>query len=167
MVLMTLGALALAAPQDPANDFFQKMEGEWSVRGTFEGQKDLQGTEEVERRMDGRWVVIEHKLDYGGKPYRGFCLMTFDPEKKTYTGTWMDDASAKPGVFEGKADADGTVTMRATSDVPMTRGWRITRWVFEQTGDDRRTVRVFGCEKAQEQEKPIAELQYSRRSVAK
>lgn len=165
MLLATLGALALALQQDPSADFFGKIEGEWTVRGTFEGNSEITGSETVEGRMDGRWVVFEHKLDYGGRPYRGFCLMTYDAGKGTYSGTWLDDRSTAPGAFEGKADGK-TLTMRATSPAPETRGLQLTRWVFEQGEGDRRTVRVFGCEK-DGRERQIAELQYTRRSVAK
>lgn len=166
MLLATLGALALAAQQDPSADFFQKMEGEWTVRGTFGDKQEIHGTEVVEKRMDGRWLVLEHRLDYGGKPYRGFCLMTFDPEKKTYTGTWMDESSPKPGAFQGTAEGR-TLSFRTTGDSTETRGYHVVRWVFENSGDDGRVVRVFGCEKGSDEEKQIAELHYTRRTVAK
>ena len=167
MLLATLGAV-LALQQEPSADLFQKLEGEWTVRGTFGDTQEIHGTEVVEKRMDGRWAVIEHRLEYGGKPYRGFCVMSYDPEKKTYTGTWMDERSPKPGAFKGTAEDGGrTVTLQTTADAAETRGYRVSRWVFENAGDNERTVRVFGCEKGSDQEKQIAELHYTRRSVAK
>ena len=72
-----------------------------------------------------------------GMPYKGTGCVGYDPLKKHYVGTWIDNMNPHLAVMEGTMDAENnTITMRWESPDPQS-GKMVPHWnVMKLEGDD-------------------------------
>ncbi len=63
--------------------------------------------------MGGMWLISHFKGEMMGMPFEGSGQFGFNPEKKKYTGTWVDTMSPYPMAVEGTWD-EKTQTMTET-----------------------------------------------------
>lgn len=95
--------------------WLQQLVGEWETE--FEcvmepGKPALKGKgTEKARSLGGFWVVAEGEATMDGMPGAMNSLLTlgYDPEKKKYTGTWVDSMTSHLWKYEGAVDSTGKV----------------------------------------------------------
>jgi hypothetical protein len=154
--LMTfLTGVALTAPtptsaQDveqpkaaPEFAVLKQMEGTWAITlsGTIPaGETKLMATHEV--ALGGLWLSGEHSGTFGGKPYRGKSLGTYDATKKKYVTILVDSRSTYPIIGEGTYDPE-TKSLTMTTEFPGPAG-RITLIRTVTTFEGRDTMRQTG-----------------------
>jgi hypothetical protein len=106
----TLRAQELPKP-GPEHEHFKQLVGTWdaTVKG-FGGES--KGTMVYKLDVGGLWLVGNFKGEFGGMPFEGKGLDTFDSRTKKYVGVWVDSMSTTPLVMSGDFDkATGTMTM--------------------------------------------------------
>lgn len=118
VVLVLCAMLALLAPTawaqppsakpGPELERLKKLEGTWdaTVR-TSEGES--KGTMTYKMEVGGLWLVSNFKASFGGQPFQGKGLDSYDPIKKKYVGVWVDSMSPSLLVLEGNFDKEGKV----------------------------------------------------------
>lgn len=68
--------------------------------------------ETVKTVCNGLHSTASFKMDIGTTKFEGHSVIGYDPQKKEYTGTWVDTATVAPTLLTGKYDADKkTMTM--------------------------------------------------------
>ncbi len=102
-------------PAPPAKEhaWLQQLVGEWEVEmemaeapGT-PPQKN-KGTESV-RSIGGYWIHSEFHCSMPGGPMTGIMTVGFNPETKTYVGTWIDSYSSHLWSYRGTVDGSGKI----------------------------------------------------------
>ena len=117
---LLLGGVALAAlsPLLPIQQPMQPDEmhsmvtagvGEWegSVYMTIPGMDDpmeMPCTESV-KAVGKFWTVSEFSGNFGGMPFNGVSQIGYDPTKKKFVGTWLDNQHPYMAMMEGEWDA--------------------------------------------------------------
>jgi hypothetical protein len=119
-VLVTAAALALSSPlraqlpqPGPEHEHFKQLVGTWdaTVKTGF-GPGESKGTMVYKLDVGGLWLVGNFKGDFGGMPFQGKGLDTYDPVSKKYVGVWIDSMSTMPMTMTGELDKNtGTMTM--------------------------------------------------------
>ena len=93
-VLVTAVALALSSPvraqspqPGPEHEHFKQLVGTWdaTVKTSF-GPGESKGTMVYKLDVGGLWLVGNFKSDFGGMPFQGKGLDTYDPVTKKYVG---------------------------------------------------------------------------------
>jgi hypothetical protein len=119
--------LALAAspvqemPQSQKVDqhaWLQQLVGEWTATAEAtmapgaEPMK-MESTESV-RSIGGLWIVAEGKGDLAGTPVTTLLTLGYDPDKKTFVGTWIDSMQTHLWTYTGTLDdAKKVLTLEA------------------------------------------------------
>jgi hypothetical protein len=77
---------------------------------------------ETNRLMgNGMWLLSEYKGQIAGMAFEGHGTFGYDPHKKKYTGTWIDNMKPTMDTMQGDFDAETkTLTMLAESINPAT-----------------------------------------------
>lgn len=98
----------------------KKLEGTWDATVKMPGaDKESKGTMTSKMELGGIWMVSNFKADFGGLPFEGKGMDTYDAAKKKYVGVWVDSMSTTPMVSEGTYDKDKkTLTMVADAPGP-------------------------------------------------
>jgi hypothetical protein len=124
VALVVLGASARADDQPgmppkpgPEFDVFKRMEGDWNATIKMPGGPESKGTARYHFELGGLWLASDFKGDFGGMPFLGRGMDTYDANKKKYVGVWLDSMSTHPLVTEGTYDADKK-TMTAYGEGP-------------------------------------------------
>jgi len=127
IALVAAGTIAVAAVR-PAALFPQEMPKPTAEHklihqgiGTWEGTLTMHmpgmSTEpvpstEVVTAMGPFWTTSRFECDFMGMPFVGAGSMGYDPNKKKYLGTWIDNMSPALAVMEGEMDKEsGKLTM--------------------------------------------------------
>lgn len=70
------------------------------------GEEPLQMTGVEKNRAVGAFhVVSEFTSDFGGMPFEGHGLSSWDPAKKKFISIWADSSEPSPAILEGTYDA--------------------------------------------------------------
>jgi hypothetical protein len=70
---------------------------------------------------NGMWLLSDYKGDIAGTAFEGHGTFGYDPYKKKYTGTWIDNMKPTMDTMEGEFDEKTkTLTMFAESIDPAT-----------------------------------------------
>ncbi|MBI2922990.1 MAG: DUF1579 domain-containing protein [Planctomycetes bacterium] len=110
-------AAAEDGPQLPSpqkeHEWFRQLEGNWETEGeipTGEGKppEATKGTASG-RLVGGFWGVLEHKGEVMGTPFTGILTLGYDPEKKSYIGTWVDSMTSRLWQYTGTMDKTGKI----------------------------------------------------------
>lgn len=124
---LAVGALALAAisPARPAQEMPQPTEqhklvlqgvGEWhGTLTSFRGEESAApvAATQVTEAIGGFWTQSRFTCKFMGMDYLGTGVNGYDPVRKKYLGTWVDNMSSYLAVMEGEMDAKGEkLTMR-------------------------------------------------------
>jgi hypothetical protein len=145
----------------------QQFEGEWDAIARHEqgGKKEeSKGTESVKSAFDGFWLVIDFKGEHQGKPYFGHGTLGYDPMKKKYLLTWIDNMAPFAMWSEGDADASGkTFTFTSEGFCPDLGKTSKIRTVMEVYDATHWSLTFYRPGKTGAEEK-VGEIQYTRKS---
>lgn len=114
-------------PPQKEHEWLQQLVGEWDSESemTVEPGKPTfkwKGTESV-RSLGGFWIVGENKATIMDKPMSAILTLGYDPEKKKYTGTWVDSHTSYMWKYVGTLDSAGKVlTLETEGPNPMSPG---------------------------------------------
>lgn len=144
----------------------QQFEGAWDAVSRHEGKEgkaaESKGTETVKSDFGGYWMMIDYKGEMDGKPFRGHGMMGFDPMKKKYLLSWIDNVTPFATWAEGEADANGkTYTFKHDGFCPELGKVATIRTVFEIQDSDHRSLSFFLPGK-EGPEKKMGEIRYTR-----
>lgn len=144
------------------HEVLKKFEGRWDAvaKGMHEGKKEeSKGTETVTAGYDGYWYIINYSGTHEGKTFLGHGTMGYDPNKKKYVMTWIDNMSPYSMWSEGEADSSGkTFTFTSDGFCPDLGKNATIKTVFEFQDDKHRTLTFF------RDEKKMATISYTRQS---
>lgn len=98
--------------------------------------------------MDGRYTKGEMSGDMPGMgPYRGEGIMGFDNVAQRFVATWIDNHSTGIMTGTGERSADGkTITWNYNYHCPITKKPTVMRQVETNTGEDAKTLEMFGID---------------------
>lgn len=105
------------APEMPKptkeHEWLKQLVGEWTSNAKLvvdpnSEPMECEGTETV-RSIGGFWVQAEMNSKPFGQPMTGLMTIGYDPEKKKYTGTWVDSATSHLWKYEGTLDETGKI----------------------------------------------------------
>jgi hypothetical protein len=99
------------------------------------------GSEEVKSVLGGRFVQLNFKGSFMGKPFEGVGLDGYDNIKKKYVMTWADSMGTTIIYAEGTGDAKQRVY---SGEETMPNGQkRSFRWVLKIDSKDKRSMEMF------------------------
>jgi hypothetical protein len=82
---------------------------------------ESKGEETNQLLGNGMWLLSFYKGDIGGTAFEGHGTFGYDPKKKKYTGTWIDNMKPTMDTMEGDYDPKTkTLTMYSESIDPET-----------------------------------------------
>lgn len=126
-----LCASSLIAAEMPAmpkpvaeHEWLKQFVGEWDIETEIfmepgKPPVKMKGTESA-KMLGGFWVVGENQGEMMGAPFTGIMTFGFDPQKKKYTGTWVDSNTSALWQYLGTVDASGKVlTLETEGFCPM------------------------------------------------
>jgi hypothetical protein len=107
---------AMAMPKPgPEHGHLKTAEGTWDATIEMAGQPAVKGTSVMKVGMNGFWLVDHFTCDWNGMPFEGHGGTGYDPIKKKYVSTWIDNASPSLTVTEGTFNPQ-TKTLSMTGD---------------------------------------------------
>lgn len=149
------------------HSYLKQFEGTWdAVSKMSHGDKAMEsrGTETAKVDFDGYWLVIDFKGEHDGKPFVGHGSMGYDPMKKKYLLSWIDNMAPFTMWAEGTASADGkTFTFTHEGYCPELGSNAKFRTVMEFQDAGHRTLTFFQPGK-DGPEKKMATIEYTRKS---
>jgi hypothetical protein len=147
--------------------FLKQFEGQWDAvsKMTHDGKSmESKGTETGHIAYDGYWLILEFNGDHMGKPFAGQGSMGFDPHKKKFLMTWIDNMAPFAMWAEGDADAAGkTFTFTSEGYCPDLGKTAKFKTVMQFQDAKHRSITFFRTEKEGAEQK-MGEIQYTRRS---
>jgi len=145
----------------------QQFEGDWDavMRHEKDGKKEeSKGSETNKMAFDGYWLVTDFKGEHDGKTYVGHGAIGYDPVKKKYVMTWIDNMKPFAMWSEGEADASGkTFTFTCEGYCPDIGKTAKVRSVFEVPNSSHYTLTFYMPGKTGAEEKK-GEILFTRRS---
>lgn len=123
LVFVTTAAIqGQAMPEFPAPEkehtWLKQFVGQWEATCQARMGPD-QPVTQCKGRMSSRmlgefWVVSELEHHMGDLTVTGIQTIGYDPDKKTYVGTWVDSTTSHMWKYEGTVDPSGkTLTLEA------------------------------------------------------
>jgi hypothetical protein len=145
-------------------DAVMKHVGDGKKESKESKDKEFKGTETVKSAFDGYWLVIDFKGDMDGKSYTGHGSMGYDPSKKKYVMTWLDNMSPYSMWSEGTADDAGkTFTFTSEGYCPDLGKSGTFKTVFEVKDATHRTLTFYRTGKDGPEQK-MGWIEYTRKS---
>lgn len=121
LLLTSFAASAVTAQEAPKpakeHEFLKQNEGEWNVHFGDDASSPAMGTTKYKMTLGGLWLMSDAEMDMQGMKFSGHGMDSYDPVKKKFVGTWMDNMITSPIVFEGELSADGK-TLTCTGKGP-------------------------------------------------
>jgi hypothetical protein len=151
IVLVTIAALIAgstvkAQPPRPGPELehLKQLVGTWDATIKMTGfGSESKGTMVYKMDIGGMWLVGNFKGDFGGMPFEGKGLDTYDPTSKKYVGVWVDSMSTKPMVMTGNLDK-GAGEMVMTGEGPGAEGkMQRVKTVMKMEGNDAITFKMY------------------------
>lgn len=126
---------------------------------------ESQGEEHNRLIGNGMWVLSDYKGKIGGMTYEGHGTFGYDPQKKKYTGTWLDNMKPTMDTMEGTYDAEThTMTMFSQSVDPTTGKTSKMKNVAKHIDDNTRTFTMYTLAPGSEDKYvKMMEIHYKRR----
>lgn len=93
----------------PEHEKLKQLEGTWEATIKPVGGSESKGTATYKMEVGGLWLVSDFKSDFGGMPFQGKGLDSYDPLTKKYVSVWVDSMSGMPMVMQGEYDKAGKV----------------------------------------------------------
>lgn len=112
LLLAACATAAVAQPvkcSGPGFDDFDFWVGEWTVHWTAPDGRALHGTNRIRRTLDGCAIVEEFDGRPGG-PLQGMSVSAYDPRRKVWKQTWVDNQAGYLD-FEGGRIDDGAARL--------------------------------------------------------
>ncbi len=125
--------------------------------------------EETNRLLgNGLWLLSEYKGDIGGMKFEGHGTFGYDPQKKKYTGTWIDNMKPTMDTMEGDYDAKTkTLTMFSESKNPATGQPMKMKNVGKFIDNDTRSFTMYNLAPGSEDKYvKMMEIHYTRKKKA-
>jgi hypothetical protein len=117
--------------------------------------------------MDGRYTKVEVKGDMpgGAGPFQGFGIYGFDNVSQKFTASWIDTMSTGIGQGTGELSPDGkTLTITYKYNCPVTKKPTTMREVHTRTGENTRTLEMWGIEPKSGKEFKAMRVELTRKS---
>lgn len=101
---------------------------------------ESKGTETNRLIGNGMWLLSDYKGDIGGMAFEGHGTFGYNPAKKKYTGTWIDNMKPTMDTMQGDYDTKTkTLTMFSESLDPATgqamKMKNVGKYIDENTRD--------------------------------
>ena len=120
------------------------------------------GGEINESFAGGLWLISRFDMEFGGQEFKGRGQFGYDPVKKKYVGTWIDNMTSHLATLEGDYDASTkTMTMMMHSTGPDGEPM-VAKTISKMNEDGTRTYTMFQKEDGDEWIK-MMEVIYTKR----
>ncbi len=93
----------------------KKAEGNWDAVVEGEGMEPSKGSSQMKMVLGGFWLSDHFTCDFGGMKFEGHGITGYDPIKRKYVSTWIDNMTPSLMVTEGTFD-EKTRTLNMTGD---------------------------------------------------
>jgi hypothetical protein len=128
--------------------------------------QESKGTSTGKWIMDGRYVQVDHTGDMGGMPFRGMEIVTYDPMKKKYVSTWIDNMGCMILMSEGTFDAaKKAMTWNTEFTCPMDNEHYKVRNVMTVVDSNKHTMQWYQTKPGGKEELTM-EITYTRKGAA-
>jgi hypothetical protein len=107
-LVLSPAARAQAPKPGPEHEKLKELVGTWDATMNFMGSES-KATAVYRMDLGGLWLVSEFKGDFGGMPFSGKGLDSYDPLTKKYVSVWADSMSTVPMTSTGEYDKTGKV----------------------------------------------------------
>jgi hypothetical protein len=117
IVLALIVGLVLAAPAaaqpmpkppGPEHALLKQFEGEWEATVKL-GGKEEKGTMSAKMDFNGYFLIYDFKSMMFGMTFHGRATVGYDPAKKKYASSWIDNMSPTPALGSGSFDKAGKI----------------------------------------------------------
>lgn len=97
----------------PEHAMLKKMVGTWdaTITSSWMGTSETSKGVTVYKAIGDFWVVEDFEGEMMGQKFTGHGITGFDPDKKKYVGTWVDNMGPALVHGEGTVDASGKLNM--------------------------------------------------------
>jgi hypothetical protein len=133
------GAVAAQEAPKPGPEMavLKEAEGTWDALINSQGSES-KGVLTSRLGLNGLWLMDQFTGDFSGLKFEGRGATSYDPNKKKYTGIWIDSMTPSPMVLEGTYNA-ATKTMTMTGMMPMPDGTtaKLTQTTVTKDADTR------------------------------
>ena len=121
--------------------------------------------EETSRVLNnGMWLISDFKGDFAGFPFEGHGAFGYNPQKKKYVGTWVDNMNPALTLMEGDYDAKAkTLTMYSEGTDPETGKPMKTKNVTQYLEDGRRIFTMSNQAPGSDKYIKMMELTYTKK----
>jgi len=114
------------------HQWLQQFVGEWTTDAEVimepgKPPTKCEGTESV-RTVGGMWTISEIKSTPAGQPMVGIMTLGFDPQKKRFIGTWIDNSGSHLWKYEGSLDATGKILTLESEGPSMTAPSKMAKY---------------------------------------
>jgi hypothetical protein len=164
-LLLMLGTIVAAQTQarklSPEMERLKQMEGTWAATIKF-GEAESKGTMVYKMDLGDQWLTSEFKADFGGAPFHGKGMDTYDSLTKKYVSVWVDSMATVPLNMQGDFDKEGKLlTMTGDSRGPDGKMAK-TKIVTNMTDNDTMDFTMYGPG-SDGKEGPMMTIHYSRK----
>lgn len=161
VVVATAGMAQEPVKPGPEHEKLKDMVGVWDAVMKVGGQES-KGVMTYTLGLNGLFLFGEFKGDFGGMAFEGRSFVTYDPNKKKYLGTWIDNMAPAIMNTEGTYDATGKVfneTMEGTGMDGKPAKFKSTTTMVDK---DTMTFKMAMCS-PDGTEQPMMEITYKRK----
>jgi hypothetical protein len=166
-------ACILAAQPGKQHELLAKDVGVWQGKTTMwmgPGGEPMKSecVSTVTPIMDGRYIKCEIKGDMPGMgPFQGFGIYGFDNVSQKYVSAWIDNQSTGLMTGTGELSDDGKVlTWNYTFNCPLTKKPVALREVDSATGENSKTLEMFGPDPKTGKEYKMMSIEFTRQGDA-
>lgn len=139
-------ARQMPAKGTPHHERIMEDLGTWTAEGKLmlPGMPAMKfSANEVNTKLGEYWVLSTFEGDMMGLPFEGRATAGYDPNKKQYVGTWIDNMNPGLAVMTGSSDDDGVITWHWEQfDAMMGRVMKY-KSVNRHLGDGKRSFHSF------------------------
>ena len=127
---------------------------------------ESQGEENNRMIGNGMWLLSDFKGEIGDMPFEGHGTFGYDPQKKKYTATWVDNMKPTIDTMEGTYDAKThTLTWMSETRDPATGETAKMKSVSKYVDDNTKTFTLFGLAPgSKDQYMKMMEIHYTRKA---
>jgi hypothetical protein len=163
-------ACMIAATPGEMQKHLHKSVGTWEGKSQmwmFPGSEPMNSncTAVISDMMDGRFVKVDWSGDMPGMgPFKGFGINGYDNSSKKFVSMWVDSMST--GIMNGTGDlsADGkTMNWNFNYTCPVTKKPAVMRQVETATGENTKTLEMFGHEPKSGKEYKMMSIELTRK----